>query len=77
MSKLLISTNVQEALTWMVKTGVAKVIGLDNIDPAKVVNSAGPIIALAKLLDSSDIASEWKMSNEEKEYVRFLNHAQE
>ena len=36
MSKLLISTNAQEALTWMVKTGVAKVIGLDNIDPAKV-----------------------------------------
>ena len=72
MSKLLISTNAQEALTWMVKTGVAKVIGLDNINPANVVNSAGPIIALAKLLDSSDIASEWKMSNEEKNMLDFL-----
>lgn len=72
MSKLLISTNAQEALTWMVKTGVAKVIGLDNIDPAKVGQSTGPIIALAKLLDSSDIASEWKMSNEEKNMLDFL-----
>ena len=72
MSKLLISTNAEEALTWMVKTGVAKVIGLDNINPANVVNSAGPIIALAKLLDSSDIASEWKMSNEEKNMLDFL-----
>ena len=36
------------------------------------MNSAGPIISLAILLDNSNIAREWKMSKYDTEMLDFL-----
>jgi tRNA nucleotidyltransferase (CCA-adding enzyme) len=72
MSKLLMSTNAEESLEWMNKTGVNQMIGLGGIKPSKLGEPAGPIISLAILLDNSNIAREWKMSKYDTEMLDFL-----
>ena len=72
MSKLLMGSSAKEALEWMNKTGVSSKIGLEGINPAKLGEPTGPIIALARMLDSSGIARDWKMSNYDREMFDFL-----
>ena len=72
MSKLLMGSSAKEALEWMNKTGVSSKIGLEGINPAKLGEPTGPIIALARMLDSSSIARDWKMSNYDREMFDFL-----
>jgi 5'(3')-deoxyribonucleotidase len=66
------STNAEESLEWMNKTGVNQMIGLGGIKPSKLGEPAGPIISLAILLDNSNIAREWKMSKYDTEMLDFL-----
>ena len=72
MGKLLMGSSAKEALEWMNKTGVSSKIGLEGINPAKLGEPTGPIIALARMLDSSSIARDWKMSNYDREMFDFL-----
>ena len=72
MSKLLMGSSAKEALEWMNKTVVSSKIGLEGINPAKLGEPTGPIIALARMLDSSGIARDWKMSNYDREMFDFL-----
>ena len=72
MGKLLMGSSAKEALEWMNKTGVSSKIGLEGINPAKLGEPTGPIIALARMLDSSGIARDWKMSNYDREMFDFL-----
>ena len=72
MSKLLMGSSAKEALEWMNKTGVSSKIGLEGINPAKLGEPTGPIIALARMLDSSGIARDWKISNYDREMFDFL-----
>jgi len=72
MGKLLMGSSAKEALEWMNKTGVSSKIGLEGINPAKLGEPTGPIIALARILDSSGIARDWKMSNYDREMFDFL-----
>ena len=72
MGKLLMGSSAKEALEWMNKTGVSSKIGLEGINPAKLGEPSGPIIALARMLDSSSIARDWKMSNYDREMFDFL-----
>ena len=72
MGKLLMGKSAKEALEWMNKTGVSSKIGLEGINPAKLGEPSGPIIALARMLDNSSIAREWKMSNYDRDMFDFL-----
>ena len=72
MSKLLMSSNAEESLEWMNKTGVNKLIGLGGIKPSKLGEPVGPIVSLAILLDNSNIARQWKMSKYDTEMLDFL-----
>ena len=72
MGKLLMGPSAKESLEWMNKTGVNKAIGLDGINPAKLGDSAGPIISLARMLDNSNIARTWKMSRYDTDMLDFL-----
>lgn len=72
MGKLLMGSSAKEALEWMNKTGVSSMIGLEGINPAKLGEPTGPIIALARMLDNSSIARDWKMSNYDREMFDFL-----
>ena len=72
MSKALSGQNVASLVSTMHKTGVAQVIGL-NVSNLSVVKDGGnPIIALAQLDNSIDIAKRWKMKNTEAELLGFL-----
>jgi tRNA nucleotidyltransferase (CCA-adding enzyme) len=72
MSKLLMSSNAEESLEWMNKTGVNELIGLGGIKPSKLGEPVGPIVSLAILLDNSNIARQWKMSKYDTEMLDFL-----
>ena len=72
MSKLLMSSNAEESLEWMNKTGVNELIGLGGINPSKLGEPVGPIVSLAILLDNSNIARQWKMSKYDTEMLDFL-----
>ena len=72
MGKLLMGSSAKEALEWMNKTGVSSKIGLEGINPAKLGEPTGPIIGLARMLDNSSIARDWKMSNYDREMFDFL-----
>ena len=72
MSKALSGQNVASLVSTMHKTGVAQVIGL-NVSNLSVIKDGGnPIIALAQLDNSVDIAKRWKMKNTEAELLGFL-----
>ncbi|OUU25130.1 MAG: hypothetical protein CBB97_10330 [Candidatus Endolissoclinum sp. TMED37] len=72
MGKLLMGPSAKESLEWMNKTGVNNAIGLDGINPAKLGDSAGPIVSLARILDNSNIARTWKMSRYDTDMLDFL-----
>ena len=72
MGKALSGQNVASLVSTMYKTGVAQVIGL-NVSNLSVIKDGGnPIIALAQLDNSVDIAKRWKMKNTEAELLGFL-----
>ena len=72
MGKALSGQNVASLVSTMHKTGVAQVIGL-NVSNLSVIKDGGnPIIALAQLDNSVDIAKRWKMKNTEAELLGFL-----
>lgn len=72
MGKALSGQNVASLVSTMHKTGVAQVIGL-NVNNLSVIKDGGnPIIALAQLDNSVDIAKRWKMKNTEAELLGFL-----
>ena len=72
MGKALSGQNVASLVSTMYKTGVAQVIGL-NVSNLSVIKDGGnPIIALAQLDNSVDIAKRWKMKNTDAELLGFL-----
>ena len=70
MSKLLVGPSASEVLTFMGKTGVAKVIGLP-VTKAQGVKFDNPIMNLAVLVNDPRIAMAWKMSNEQRKELAF------
>jgi tRNA nucleotidyltransferase (CCA-adding enzyme) len=72
MSKLLAGQNVASVLAMMEKAGVSKVIGLATNDLTKVKDRGNPIVALAQLGNSIDIAKRWRLSNTEAVLLDFL-----
>jgi tRNA nucleotidyltransferase/poly(A) polymerase len=72
MSKALSGQNIASVLSTMHKTGVAQVIGLNVSNLGAVTDGSNPIIALAQLGNSVDIAKRWKMKNTEAELLGFL-----
>jgi len=72
MSKLLAGQNVASVLAMMEKAGVSKIIGLATNDLTKVKDRGNPIVALAQLGNSVDIAKRWKLSNNEAVLLDFL-----
>ena len=72
MSKVLAGNNVANVLDHMTKTGVSKVIGLSTNDLSKVKDNRSPIIALAQMGNTTDIAKRWRLSNNESALLDFL-----
>jgi tRNA nucleotidyltransferase/poly(A) polymerase len=72
MSKVLSGQNVADVLNHMTKTGVSKVIGLSTNDLNKIVDSGNPIVALAQMGNTVDIAKRWRLSNNEAVLLDFL-----
>ena len=72
MSKVLAGNNVANVLTHMTKSGVSKVIGLSTNDLNKVKDKGNPIIALAQMGNTTDIAKRWRLSNNEAVLLDFL-----
>jgi len=72
MSKVLAGNNVANVLTHMTKSGVSKVIGLSTNDLNKVKDKGNPIIALAQMGNTTDIAKRWRLSNNEAALLDFL-----
>jgi len=72
MSKVLSGQNVADVLNHMTKTGVSKVIGLTTNDLNKIVDSGNPIVALAQMGNTVDIAKRWRLSNNEAVLLDFL-----
>jgi tRNA nucleotidyltransferase (CCA-adding enzyme) len=72
MSKVLAGNNVANVLTHMTKSGVSKVIGLSTNDLNKVKDKGNPIIALAQMGNTTDIAKRWRLSNNESALLDFL-----
>ena len=72
MSKVLAGNNVANVLDHMTKTGVSKVIGLSTNNLTKVQDNRSPIIALAQMDNTVDIAKRWRLSNNEAVLLDFL-----
>lgn len=72
MSKILAGKNVASVLSAMDKTGVTKVIGLSTNNINSVKDKSNPIVALAQLDNSVDLAKRWKLSNNDTELLNFL-----
>jgi tRNA nucleotidyltransferase (CCA-adding enzyme) len=72
MSKVLAGQNVADVLDHMTNAGVSKVIGLVTNDLNKVQDSGSPIIALAQMGNTVDIAKRWRLSNNEAVLLDFL-----
>jgi 5'(3')-deoxyribonucleotidase len=73
MGKILSGQNVANILATIKDTGAAQVIGLnvDNLNTVK--DNSNPIIVLAQLNNSVDIAKRWKMKNTEADLLNFLS----
>ena len=73
MGKILSGQNVANILATIKETGAAQVIGLnvDNLNTVK--DNSNPIIVLAQLNNSADIAKRWKMKNTEADLLNFLS----
>ena len=73
MGKILSGQNVANILATIKDTGAAQVIGLnvDNLNTVK--DNSNPIIVLAQLNNSADIAKRWKMKNTEADLLNFLS----
>jgi len=70
MSKLLTGQGVKQVLHKMSETGVAANIGLNtkNIDSVKYSDA---ILNLAALVDNDEIASKWRLSNQQSQALKF------
>jgi len=73
MGKILSGQNVANILATIKDTGASQVIGLnvDNLNTVK--DNSNPIIVLAQLNNSVDIAKRWKMKNTEADLLNFLS----
>ena len=72
MSKVLSGQNVASVVSMIEKTGVSKVIGLSTNNINSVKDKSNPVLALAQLDNSVDLAKRWKLSNVETELLNFL-----
>jgi tRNA nucleotidyltransferase (CCA-adding enzyme) len=72
MSKVLAGNNVANVLDHMTKSGASKVIGLSTNDLNKVKDKGNPIVALAQMGNTVDIAKRWRLSNNEAVLLDFL-----
>ena len=72
MGKVLSGQNVASVVSMIEKTGVSKVIGLSTNNVNSVKDKSNPVLALAQLDNSVDIAKRWKLSNVETELLNFL-----
>jgi|13_taG_2_1085334.scaffolds.fasta_scaffold00034_8 tRNA nucleotidyltransferase (CCA-adding enzyme) len=72
MSKVLSGQNVASVISMIEKTGVSKVIGLSTNNANSVKDKSNPVLALAQLDNSVDLAKRWKLSNNETELLNFL-----
>jgi len=72
MSKVLAGQNVASVVSMIEKTGVSKVIGLSTNNANSVKDKSNPIVALAQLGNSVDLAKRWKLSNNDTVLLDFL-----
>ena len=72
MGKVLSGQNVASVVSMIEKTGVSKVIGLSTNNVNSVKDKSNPVLALAQLDNSVDLAKRWKFSNNETELLNFL-----
>jgi len=72
MSKVLSGQNVASVVSMIEKTGVSKVIGLSTNNVNTLKDKSNPVLALAQLDNSVDLAKRWKFSNNETQLLDFL-----
>jgi tRNA nucleotidyltransferase (CCA-adding enzyme) len=72
MGKVLSGQNVASVVSMIEKTGVSKVIGLSTNNANTLKDKSNPVLALAQLDNSVDLAKRWKFSNNETQLLDFL-----